>query len=106
MLQDVKNILHFPREWVRERTAMARTLFRILENASVVKGPSPHLQHLYSSPADGAACDFPCFDLYQCRTTGTHYVRQTGGLLGEVVWYIENNAPNVGSASADRLHEL
>ena len=96
MLDIIHNILPFPRE-------LDRILFRVLENASIAIGPSTQIQHLYSSPATVAACDFPCFDLYQCRATSAYYVRQTGGLLGEVVWYIENKTSDAGSASPDRL---
>jgi hypothetical protein len=101
MLDVINNILRFPREWLRERSVMHDSAFRVLQNASVVKGPSAHVQHAWSSPAAGAACDFPHFDLYQCRITGVYYVRQTGGLLGDVIWYIENDRLNARSTSAD-----
>jgi hypothetical protein len=104
MLDAINNIFQRPRERFRERIAMHDVMFRVLQNATVVKCPSANLQRVCSSPAAGVASDLPHFELYQCRPTGAYYVRQSGGLLGETVWYEQAPTTTVGSSSADQLH--
>ena len=105
MLDAINNILQRPRERFRERMAMHDVMFRVLQNASVVKCPPPaNLRRVCSSPAAGVACDLPHFELYQCHPTGAYYIRQSGGLLGETVWYEQAETTTVGAESADQSH--
>ena len=75
----------------------------ILQNSRVIQRPPRKLRHLRTHPRFPVpgAVDFMHFDLYECENTGACYLRQSGGILGETLWYQQNEPTPVASAPAD-----